>query len=42
MIYFPQIRRDRDALTNFKTFADAAPSILTIGVLTAKRQSDSG
>src|SRR5215469_3686477 len=26
----------------FKTFADAEPSILTIGVLTAKRRSDVG
>jgi len=43
MIYFPQIRKDRHAPhATFKTFADAAPTILTIGVLSAKRRSDVG
>src|SRR5215472_13444957 len=43
MIYFPQIRKDHGPHTRiFRTFADAAPSILAIGVLTTKRRSDNG
>jgi hypothetical protein len=43
MIHFAQIRKDCDIPhVNFKTFADTPPSILTIGVLTAKRRPDSG